>query len=188
LEAWDGTVNSPQLEELVMQLEKTVGPAPNPHVPQEEYRRTQEFFTKLLEYDTGHISTIVRLIRKNNELVGGYLFRANNRACRFYDIAPDFDEISGSDLIEILRSWVNENDLELFLEDQIRISNNLILGRECQASVPIRFTNQHPYEEFRDQSFMPIVVSFSGKFAIDDHVEELLAITYINLSNLCKSI
>ena len=33
LTAWDGTVNSSQLEELVKQLEKTLGPAPNPHVP-----------------------------------------------------------------------------------------------------------------------------------------------------------
>jgi hypothetical protein len=52
----------------------------------------------------------------------------------------------------------------------------------------IRINNQHPHVEFRDQSFIPIIVAFSGKFAIDDHVEELIAVTYINLSTLCRSI
>jgi hypothetical protein len=95
-------------------------------------------------------------------------------------------EISYEDIFSRLSHWINADDLAAFAEDQVRLMDSLILGRECIGSVPIRINSQHPYSEFRDQSFMPIIVAFSGKFAIDDHVEELIAVTYINLSSLCK--
>lgn len=186
---WNGTLNSPQLERLVKQLEKFLDePTPNPHVPQDEYRQTKEFFIKLLYYDTGEASLILRLIRKDNDITDVYLLRANNQACRLYDIASNCTEVKGSDLFCKTSSWVNAGDFETLKEDQERIFNNLILGKECRALIPVRFNNLHPHAEFRGQSFIPIIVAFSGKFAIDDHVEELIAITYINLSILCKSL
>jgi hypothetical protein len=191
LTAWDGTVNSPQLEELVKQLEKTLGPVPNPHVTQEEYQRTQAFFARLHAYDTGQISTITRLMRRDDEVVGGDVISFNHRASRFYGFSSEsnsLSEISSGDLFSRLSSWVNPDDLAAFMEDQERLTDSLILGKECIASVPIRINSQHPYLEFRGQSFMPIIVAFSGKFAIDDHVEELIAVTYINVSSLCKGL
>ena len=190
LTAWDGTVNSSKLERLVLELEKKLGPALNPNVPQEEYKRNQEFFIKLLEHDTGQISTIVRIIRQNKAIIGMDLFRANHRAHRFFNWpeTKSLSGVSGAELIDRLRYWVNENDIETFVEDQNRLAQNLTLGRECLAKVPIRINDQHPYTEFRGQSFMPVIVSFSGKFSIDEHVEELVAVTYFNLSTLCTNI
>jgi hypothetical protein len=188
LTSWDGTINSPKLEGLVKRLEEILGSALNPHVPQEEYRQTQEFFTRLLDYDTGQITVILRLIRKYDDIVDMYLFRANRQACRFFDIPSDCSETPGSDLADKIRSWVNADDFEALNEDQTRIWKNLILGKECLASIPVRFNNHHPHAEFRNQSFMPIIVAFSGRFEIEDHVEELLAIAYLNLSILCKSL
>jgi hypothetical protein len=91
LTAWDETVNSLQLEVLIKQLAKTLGPPPNPHVAQEEYQRTKEFFGRLHAYDTGQISTITRLIRRDDRVVAGDVISFNRRASRFYGFSslPD---------------------------------------------------------------------------------------------------
>jgi hypothetical protein len=186
LTAWDETVNSPQLEALVKQLEKTLGPTPHSYIPQEEYRRVQEFFIKLLDYDTGLSSTIVRVIRQEGSVISADLFRANPRAYRFFGYASEPEHLAMADLLQRVSLWVNPHDLHEFRLDQMRLGENLILGLECHASVPLRINDRHPYHEFRDQSFMPIIVAFSGKFAIHEHVEELIFVTYINISVLCQ--
>ena len=90
LTAWDKTVNSPQLNELVKHIVKFIGRAPNSSI-KEDIERVQEFFIKLLDYDTGLISTIVRLIRKEDTIIDSHLFRANSRAYRFYGYASEPD-------------------------------------------------------------------------------------------------
>lgn len=136
---WDGTVNSERLGTLVEQLEKTLGPAPNPDVPEEEYQRTQEFFGRLLDYDTGLVSTIVRVIRKDNDLVGGDVFGLNVRATRLYGLAHDphgVSKIQSSDLMNRIADWVNADDFKAFLEDQQRLVSELILGAGMSSIRP----------------------------------------------------
>lgn len=35
---------------------------------------------------------------------------------------------------------------------------------------------------------MPIIVGFSGQFSVDGHTEELIAVSYVNLSSLCRCV
>ena len=122
----------------------------------------------------------------NISIIGADLFRLNPRAYRLFGYASEPEHLTTADLLQRVSLWVNPHDLYEFQQDQMRLVENLILGLECLASVPLRINDQHPYHEFRGQSFMPIIVAFSGKFAIQEHVEELIFVTYINLSVLCK--
>lgn len=186
---WDGTINAPQLKKLVKNIEKKLGPAPNQDVQQEEYKRTLDFFNRLVNYDTGHITFIYRIARsKDGEVIESHLVRANSHAYRFYNLAPGSIEIPVNELIKIVEQYVDSKDMAALLEDQERIAEDLDHGRVCEAKVPIRVNSKHPRDEFRDQCFMPLIAAFSGKFSVAGHIEELLAVTYINLSNLCQKI
>ncbi len=184
LRSWDGTINSPLLVSFIEQIEKKIGPAPNQNVILQEYQRTIEFFTHLLDYDTGLITTIVKIKRRSNKIVAADIICLNPRACRFYDLSANTTNISGEEIIKKLRCWINANDLKALQTDQERLFDNLLLGRECMARIPLRINNRHPHKDYQDQQFMPFIFAFSGKFAVAEHVEELIAVTYINLSRL----
>lgn len=188
LTSWDLTINSPILGKFVKQIEKIIGPAPNQNVIHEKYQDTLNFFSKLLDYDTGLISSIVKITRKANKIVDARIIHLNPIACRFYNIDSISYCLTGNEAIDILSAWVNDDDLKAFTEDQDRLADNLLFGHECKAEIPIRINNRHPYKEFRNQAFLPIIFAFSGRFKVADHVEELLAVSYANLTSLCKTI
>jgi nucleoside 2-deoxyribosyltransferase len=88
-------------------------------------------------------------------------------------------------LLARIKKYSDPDDWEEFLQDQNTLVNAVKDYTFARASVPIRFNSSHPYEQFRNKSFLP---AMTAQVADDDSDRDgphrnYLLIAYIELYN-----
>jgi hypothetical protein len=96
------------------------------------------------------------------------VYDVNEQYSNIFDFAKsDFPDPNGerpltlSRLIEQIKDYVAPSDLENFLNDQGKVSKKIIFDNAAKfsATVPLIFNENHPFEQFRDKAFMPVLAS-----------------------------
>ena len=127
-----------------------------PAVPAEEWHQG-------LFHNAPHAITGVLVINAGTEAVAqATIQKASSSAEVFYGFAPNSGKnLVGkklSDLIEMLKDWMDPHDYAAFLADQKNNGTHFAKGRLSAARVPIVFNNEHPTPALRGKSFLPFTL------------------------------
>lgn len=198
---FDGKPSSPAFSQLVASLQHRLGPVPNGvpdddpaagasegrRVQDDDWRRVQEYFARLLEYDTGLPAMVMKMVRTPDGDVDTSVFAANTRAHEMFGLNQAEERLvgmRGAELLDRLKMWMSQRDLQLFLVDQQRIYEAYVLRREFYAGAPMVFDSRHPNSEFRLREYVPVVFAYSGEAQTGDRTERLVGVLYLDLARL----
>ena len=133
--------------------------AASPVVPAEEWH--QELFHNAPQAITG----VLVINAGTGAVAQATIQKASSSAEVFYGFAPNSGEnLIGkklSDLIEMLKDWMDPDDYAAFLADQKNNGTGSAEGKLSAARVPIVFNNEHPTPALRGKSFLPFTLHLS---------------------------
>lgn len=132
---------------------------------------------------SNHAATVI-LSEVDNEGMISYprLYAANPAAHSFYNRIYEENEESSlrnmiwKDLLDIIKEWMDPDDLAWFLKDQERVQEELKKGIPALATVPIKFNDTHPI--FPDKEFY-IVIANEMTRVDDKKTKKFMTILYI---------
>lgn len=139
-----------------------------------------------------HIVTVIfQKARQGEKKEPATLRHMNTAAVNFFG----YDEGSekrllgktGIELMDILRKYINPDDFARFQDDQLRVQELIQQRRHAQAGVPMIINHTHPFEQFRNKKFFPIIAHISedkkGPLVGRKH-GEFMTVLYLDLSVL----
>ena len=83
----------------------------------------------------------------------------------------------------ILREYMNKDDYDKFVDDQRRVQDMLKRDQYVRANVPMRINETHPYPEFRNKEYFPVVALSSERTQRKSH-GQYLTVLYLDLTAL----
>ena len=111
------------------------------------------------------ITGVLVLNAKAGNMAQATIQKASATAEAFYGFAPNSGEnLVGkelTELIEILKDWMNPDDYEAFVADQRTNGARFAKGRLSAARIPVVFNNEHPTPALRGKSFLPFTLHLS---------------------------
>ena len=148
-------------------------------------------------WDTYTPYSVVQIRWKTKSGPGGYLpedmdgppivYSANDEFRFLFNMASDLPDPNGPNpftsgmQLERITPFLRAGNLEAFIEDQTRLSSNIIFGDGFdQAKVPLEITADHPRAGYKNKVFLPCMI---GKRTVGDNTDAphmtYLLITFI---------
>ncbi|MCY4385429.1 MAG: hypothetical protein OXE44_20055 [Nitrospinae bacterium] len=140
----------------------------------------------LRKLDSYHANTIVMAVKRDGKLADAELLDVSNKANEFFGKSANAKElyrVKASQLLPLLKDWMDKDKFEAFAEDQDRLFKEYEAGKEMHAKVPVIFNDKHPHYQYRNRAFLPVIVSLSGERVKAKHGEKKqdLQIVYLDL-------
>ena len=57
--------------------------------------------------------------------------------------------MSTEDIFKLLEKWMNPDDFKALYDEQVNLHENLNLGEEIYATIPLKLNANHPLPHFR---------------------------------------
>jgi TIR domain len=125
----------------------------------------EEWYEGLFHNAPKAITGVLVMNAGTGAVAQGTIQQASSSAEVFYGFAPNSGEnLIGkklSDLIEMLKEWMDPDDYAAFLADQKNNGTRFGKGGLSAARVPIVFNNEHPTPALRGKSFLPFTLHLS---------------------------
>jgi hypothetical protein len=104
--------------------------------------------------------TRIRVEMQRNEVTSFEIVAMNAKACEYYGLKRGSNELIGASLQTLLarlQAWVDQPDFERLVADQRRAGRQFAAEKYAVATVPVRFNNTHPYDAFKNRSFLSVM-------------------------------
>lgn len=161
--------------------------------------KDDKMITPLIDSDYSYYPlTVIFSVKRGQTFEKPYIYEVSPRANEFFGFSRESKELYGKtteDLIDILKQWMDEQDYEAFVTDQIRLlkeyrenSEEEIEKEPILAEKPILFNNKHRYPAFRNKTFIPIIITYDNKHRIADIPRESLCILYLNIDKIPRQL
>jgi TIR domain len=110
------------------------------------------------------ITGVLVLSAKSGDVADATIQEASSSAEVFYGFPPNSGALVGkkiTDLLEILKAWVDPDDFEKFVTDQKSNAERFAKGMLSSARVPIVFNDRHPNPDLHGKKFLPFGLHLS---------------------------
>jgi len=183
LSAWDGTISDKVFEDLVLQLEQLIGVRPVIHDDQDD---AIEVFKKFMALSVNQILVVIKIKIHDGKLTGIQVEHLNDDAKQFWQLTEEDVDPSVA-CVERLKAWTSEEDFDIIMREQVTLFEEFSLQeRMPRPKIPARINAQHPLEQFRGASIMPLVVAGGRKIRVGVETQQRLLISYVPLNDLCE--
>lgn len=131
------------------------------------------------------ITTVIAVTTEDGKLVDATLKEASIRAEFFYGKGPGAAEEhlngkKGEELINLLREFMDHEDYEAFIEDQVALFKDYTDGAAAYAKIPVIFNDNHP--EYGRRAFLPVIVSRGKVMELENNLaERYMQIAYLDM-------
>ena len=152
---------------------------------------TDEYVFKSIE-SFHAITSVLTEVGNEGQLLKATLTGGSSRAAKLFgfeaaNVEGKLAGKSGTEAVKILGKYMDKEDYEAFVDDQIEVFKNYGDGKLAIAKIPVLFNEKHQY--YKNEAFLPVIVNLGRKTRKEeDRSERLILIAYLRMEILVPAV